>query len=211
MIRINLLPVKELTAEVGRRQQLVIGGLAVIVTVALLVFLYFTQFYRLYSLRTEADGLKKELEVLSVQLKEVGDLQQKVKALEQKIKVIDDLGKKKVGPVKVMESLSLATPSRLWLTEFRESGGNLTINGLAVDNQTVADFLKSLSTFAYFNNAELVETTRVDLEGIPLQKFSIKSQLLYQLPSAPPPQSPASPQKAGPSPASAPTKEEKRN
>lgn len=211
MIRINLLPVKELTAEVGRRQQLVIGGLAVIVTVALLVFLYFTQFYRLYSLRTEADGLKKELEVLSVQLKEVGDLQQKVKALEQKIKVIDDLGKKKVGPVKVMESLSLATPSRLWLTEFRESGGNLTINGLAVDNQTVADFLKSLSTFAYFNNAELVETTRVDLEGIPLQKFSIKSQLLYQLPSASPPQSPASPQKAGASPAPASTKEAKKN
>ena len=152
---------------------------------------YLFQSFRLSGLRTDSDTLKKEIETLNVQLKEVGDLQQKVKALEQKIKVIDDLTKKKVGPVKIMESLSLATPSRLWLTEFKESGGNLSINGLAVDNQTVADFLKSLSTFAYFNNVDLVETTQLEQEGVPLKKFSIKSQLLYQPPPRPaPPQKP---------------------
>lgn len=191
MIRINLLPVKELTAEVGRRQELLIAGFSLVLTVALVVGVYLVQSFRLYGLGTEADGLKKEVETLNVQLKEAGDLQQKVKALEQKIKVIDDLTKKKVGPVKIMESLSLATPSRLWLTEFKESGGNLTINGLAVDNQTVADFLKSLSTFAYFNNVDLVETTQVEQDGVPLKKFSIRSQLLYQ-----PPPAPAPPQKA---------------
>ncbi len=205
MIRINLLPVKEITAEVGRRQELLIGGLSLVVTVALAAGLYLFQSYRLYGLTKEADGLKKEVETLNVQLKEVGDLEQTVKALEQKIKVIDDLTKKKVGPVKVMESLSLATPARLWLTDFKESGGNLAISGLAVDNQTVADFLKSLSTFAYFSNVDLVETTQVEQDGIPLKKFSIRSQLLYQ--PAPPP---APPQKAGTGPAPAPpTKEAK--
>ena len=154
---------------------------------------------------TPRKNLKKEIEPLNVQLKEVGDLQQKVKALEQKIKVIDDLTKKKVGPVKVLESLSLATPSRLWLTEFKENGGNLTVSGLAVDNQTVADFLKALSTFAYFNNVDLIETTQVEEQGVPLKKFTIKSQLSYQ-PLTPP----APPQKAGPG--SAPeTKEGKKN
>lgn len=205
MIRINLLPVKELTAEVGRRQELVIASLILGLTVALAATLYVFQFYRLYGLGTEVDSLKKEIEPLNVQLKEVGDLQQKVKALEQKIKVIDDLTKKKVGPVKVLESLSLATPSRLWLTEFKENGGNLTVSGLAVDNQTVADFLKALSTFAYFNNVDLIETTQVEEQGVPLKKFTIKSQLSYQ-PLTPP----APPQKAGPG--SAPeTKEGKKS
>ena len=95
MIRINLLPVKELTAEVGRRQELLVAGLSLTLTVALAVGLYLFQSFRLYGLRSEADGLKKEIETLNVQLKEVGDLQQKVKALEQKIKVIDDLTKKR--------------------------------------------------------------------------------------------------------------------
>ena len=198
MIRINLLPIKELTAEVGRRQELVIAGLILGLTVALATTLHVFQSYRLYGLRAEAGSLKKEIETLNVQLKEVGDLQQRVKALEQKIKVIDDLTKKKVGPVKVLESLSLATPSRLWLTEFKESSGNLTINGLAVDNQTVADFLKSLSTFAYFSNVDLVEATQVDQDKVSLKKFSIKSQLLYQ--PAPPP-APAQKPGAAPAPA----------
>ncbi len=201
MIRINLLPVKEISAEVGRRQELLIGGLSLVLTVAVVVGLYMFQSYRLYSLGSEASDLKKEIETLNVQLKEVGDLQQKVKALEEKIKVIDDLTKKKVGPVKIMESLSLATPPRLWLTEFKESGGNLTLNGLAVDNQTVADFLKSLATFAYFANVDLVETTQVEQDGIPLKKFSVRSQLLYQpvLPPAPPqkPAAPPAPAKGG--------------
>ena len=205
MIRINLLPVKELTAEVGRRQELVVASIVLGLTVALAVTLYVFQSYRFYDLGTEVDSLKKEIEPLNVQLKEVGDLQQRVKALEQKIKVIDDLTKKKVGPVKVLESLSLATPSRLWLTEFKEAGGNLTINGLAVDNQTVADFLKALSTFAYFSNVDLIETTQVEEQGIRLNKFTIKSQLSYQ-----PPAPAAPPQKAGPG--SAPqTKEGKKS
>ncbi|MEK6562750.1 MAG: hypothetical protein AABZ59_06175, partial [Candidatus Binatota bacterium] len=102
MIRINLLPIKELTAEVGRRQELVIAGLILGLTVALATTLHVFQSYRLYGLRAEAGSLKKEIETLNVQLKEVGDLQQRVKALEQKIKVIDDLTKKKVGPVKVL-------------------------------------------------------------------------------------------------------------
>ena len=208
MIRINLLPVKEITAAFGRRQEILIAGLSLGLTVALAVGLYLFQGVRLYSLGTEADGLKKEIETLNVQLKEVGDLQQKVKALEQKIKVIDDLTKKKVGPVKVMESLSLATPSRLWLTEFKESGGNLAITGLAVDNQTVADFLKSLSTFVYFTNVDLVETTQVEQDGVPLKRFSIRSQLLYQPPPPPAPSS-APPQKAATGPAPAPPKEAK--
>ena len=206
MIRINLLPVKELTAEVGRRQELLIAGLSLGLTVALAVGVYLFQGVRLYSLGTEADGLKKEIETLNVQLQEVGDLRQKVKALEEKIKVIDDLTKKKVGPVKIMESLSLATPTRLWVTEFKESGGNLAINGIAVDNQTVADFLKSLSTFVYFNNVDLVETTQIEQDGVSLKKFSIRSQLLYQ-----PPPAPAPTQKAGTTPAPAPTKEAKKN
>lgn len=205
MIRINLLPVKELTAEVGRRQELLVAGLSLSLTIALAVGLYLFQSFRLYGLGAEADGLKKEIETMNVQLKEVGDLRQKVKALEEKIQVIDDLTKKKVGPVKIMESLSLATPSRLWLTEFRESGGSLTITGLAVDNQTVAEFLKSLSTFAYFANVDLVETTQLEQDGIPLKKFSIRSQLLYQ----PPPPAPAPAQKAGAAPAPAPAKTKK--
>ena len=121
---------------------------------------------------------------LENQAREVTELQKMVGELKGKLKVIEDLTKKKVGPVRVMESLSLAAPERLWLTEFKENSGNLSLAGMAVDNQTVADFLKALSTSAYFGNVELIETSQIEQEKLLLKKFSLRSRLFYQLPAA---------------------------
>jgi type IV pilus assembly protein PilN len=182
MIHINLLPVKALRAEVARRREIIIGSVVLAVVVALLAGAYAYQLYRLSSLQTELATLRSELEALNVKIKEVGDLQNKIKDLRGKTKIIEDLNRKKSGPVLVMESLSNATPGSLWLTDLRESGGNVTMNGLAVDNQTIADFLKSMAASKYFSNVELVETTQGAGPTASLKKFSIKTGVLYRPP-----------------------------
>jgi type IV pilus assembly protein PilN len=180
MIRINLLPVKELKAEVVRRRELMIGGVSLALTGVLILGVYAYQWRQASSVEKELDELRNELQVLNVKAKDVAELQRKIKEFEGKNKVIDDINKKKSGPVRVMESLAVATPSALWLTEFKEIGGNLTITGVAVDNQTIAEFLKALATHAYFNNTELVETTQNQQAGLPPRRFLIKSRLTYQ-------------------------------
>ena len=180
MIRINLLPVKELKAEVVRRRELMIGGVSLALTGVLILGVYGYQWRQASTVEKELDELRKELQVLNVKAKDVAELQRKIKEFEGKNKVIDDINKKKSGPVRVMESLAVATPSALWLTEFKEIGGNLTITGVAVDNQTIAEFLKALATHAYFNNTELVETTQNQQAGLPPRRFLIKSRLTYQ-------------------------------
>jgi len=144
MIRINLLPVKELKEETVRRRELMIGVLALALTGALVLGVYGYQWRQLSGLETELDELRKELQVLNVKAKNVVELQKKIKEFSSKSKVIEDINKKKSGPVRVMESLSVATPNALWLTEFKETGGNLTITGVAADNQTIAEFLKTM-------------------------------------------------------------------
>jgi len=180
MIRINLLPVKELKAEVVRRRELMIGGVSLALTGVLILGVYAYQWHQAAVFEKELDELRKELQVLNVKAKDVSELQRKIKEFAGKNKVIDDINKKKSGPVRVMESLALATPSALWLTEFKETGGNLTITGVAVDNQTIAEFLKALASHAYFSNTELVETTQNQQAGMPPRRFLIKSRLTYQ-------------------------------
>lgn len=180
MIRINLLPVKELRAEEVRRRELTVGGLSLAFTVALILGVYGYQWRAASRLETEVDELRKELQVLNLKAKEVGELQKKVKEFEGKNKVIEDINKKKSGPVRVMESLSMATPGALWLTEFKETGGNLTITGVAMDNQTIAEFLKALASHPYFTNTELVETTQNQQANMPPRRFLIKSRITYQ-------------------------------
>ncbi len=193
MIRVNLLPVRQLEAEAVRRRELKIGAGILGVSVLLLLSGYFYQFHRLSKLAGELAGLRSEVQVLNAKVKEVGDLHGKIKEFQSKRKIIEDLNERKVGPVRVMESLSAATPARLWLTEFKEIGGRLTINGAAADNQTVAEFLKALASSAYFSDVELVETAQGGQERGPFNRFSIKSVVSY-IPAAIPPAGGKNPQ-----------------
>jgi type IV pilus assembly protein PilN len=78
----------------------------------------------------------------------------------------------------------------LWLTEFKENGGSLTVTGMAVDNQTIADFLKALQSSQYFKDVDLVETVQSQQDKQALKKFAVRSRLLYQ-PQAEPQKKPA--------------------
>jgi type IV pilus assembly protein PilN len=180
MIRINLLPVKELEAESVRRRELIIGGTVFGIAILLLCGVYLFQWREHSRLQNELTGLRNEIQALNVKVKEVGDLQNKIKDLRGKNKIFEDLSKKRVGPVRVLESLSVATPTSLWLTELRENGGNLVINGLAMDNQIIAEFMRALTNSKYFANVDLVEVIQEKSAAPALKKFSIKSALLYQ-------------------------------
>jgi type IV pilus assembly protein PilN len=180
MIRINLLPIKELKAEVVRRRELTIGGVSLALTGVLILGVYLYQWRHASVLENELVELRKELQVLNVKAKDVAEFQKRNKEFEGKNSVIENINKKKSGPVRIMETLSLVTPSALWITEFKEAGGNATITGVAADNQTIAAFLRALGSNAYFSNTELVEATQTEQKGMPPGKFSIKSRLTYQ-------------------------------
>jgi type IV pilus assembly protein PilN len=180
MIRINLLPVKEIKAEVSRRRELTLGALCLGATIAVIAGLYVVQYGRVSALENELTALRTELTRLNGQATAVIDLENKIREVKGKHRVIEEINKKKAGPVRVMQSLSASMPGALWLTQFKETGGNLSITGVAADNQTIAEFLTSLSSHAYFQNTELVETTQTDQAGLPPRRFLIKSKLLYQ-------------------------------
>jgi type IV pilus assembly protein PilN len=184
MIRINLLPVKQLQAEVTRRREIIIGSAVFCAALLALLGTYFYQSYQLSSLEKELAGLRAELQALNAKVKEVADLQSKIKDLRGKQKIIEDLQIKKSGPVLVLASLSLATPASLWLTDLHESGGAVSMNGLAVDNETVANFMKALEASKHFSNIELIETTQGVGPTAKLKKFAIKTRVVYRPPSA---------------------------
>jgi type IV pilus assembly protein PilN len=187
MIRINLLPFKELEAEVSRRREITTGSVVLGAVVLLLVGAHLYQSITLSRLESEQVALRSEIEALNLKVKEVGDLQNRIKDFKGKHKIIEELNRKKSGPVLVMESLSNSTPASLWLTDLRESGGGVTMNGLAVDNQTVADFMKALAASKYFTSVELIETTQGAGPTAALKKFSIKTGVVYRPPDSVPP------------------------
>ena len=209
MIRINLLPVKEAQRAIGRRRQLSIAILSVAVALLMMVIPYMLQGRQLARLGSEIDQLQAEVAKLDTQAKEVRELDKKRADLKAKLKVIDDLKHKRVGPVRILEDLSGAAPEKLWLVDFNEAGGAATLTGMALDNQTIAAFMRQLQSSKYFFNVDLVETAQTEAArgvlgsepGMVFKKFIIKAQLDYLGRGGKPPvgdgKAPAAPGKAG--------------
>jgi len=179
MIRINLLPIKQAAQAERQRQELVRAGLLFALLIAVFFLLRVKMQHDLAQTETRIAAVEEQLKALESQVKDVKDLEAKEKALDSKLKVIADLGRKRVGPVGVMNDLSNATPERVWLTDFSESGGAATLTGQAVDNQIVAEFLRNLSTSRYFTTVDLVESTQDQIGDNKLRKFIVKATINY--------------------------------
>ena len=186
MIRINLLPIKQAAAAERQRQEVVRAGLLFALLIAVFFLLRIKMQHDLTQTETRIVAVEEQLKALESQVKDVKDLEAKEKALDAKLKVIADLGRKRVGPVGVMADLSSATPERVWLTDFTESGGAATLTGQAVDNQIVAEFLRNLSSSRYFTTVDLVESTQDQIGENKLRKFIVKAMIDYAAGGEPP-------------------------
>src|SRR5439155_848311 len=74
---------------------------------------------------------RTEIAQLEKTIGEVKSIKDDKKALEDKLKILDTLKKGRTGPVKVMDELATVIPQRVWLTDYAEQGGNVTMTGQA--------------------------------------------------------------------------------
>lgn len=190
MIRINLLPTKDAQIATQRRQQVSLVVLGVCLVALLMVIPYVLQKRTLSRLDAETETLRAELVKYEELTKEAKDLDRRKKELQTKLDVIRDLDKKRVGPTRVLLDLSASVPEKLWVEDFMETGGVANIIGWALDNQTVAAFMRQLETSDYFDDVDLTEATQPegteqvkafasDAGTLRFKRFVIKATINY--------------------------------
>jgi type IV pilus assembly protein PilN len=179
MIRINLLPVRAKKKRNTSIYQLIAmtGGVVFALLVATTVHFYFEGRVADQEKKiADADAEIKRLEKIIGEVKELD--QQKSRLLNQ-LAVIDKLEKGKRGPVRVLDEMSNAIPKRVWLTNFREQGGLLSMSGAAIDNADISEFMRALQKSAYFSDVQLKFTQADVRDGVNIYNFEIGCRVNY--------------------------------
>jgi type IV pilus assembly protein PilN len=175
VIRINLMPRAEARRRAGRqrarRAVLVIASTVACVIVASELITRARLRDVEHALRA-SQGEVAELERMSQEARELDRARAELAA---KLATIQVLERRRSNVVRMLEDLSEAAPEKLWLTEMRESGGDLTIAGRGLDDQTIATFLESLEGSASFSQVDLVETKQVEEGQAKLKEFAIRA------------------------------------
>jgi type IV pilus assembly protein PilN len=156
MIKINLLPFRAARKKENIRRQISIYVLTVVFVLAVTGY-YFLKLNRdITMLETEKTQKKKELATYAQTTKKIKALRIKIDQIKGKLKVIQELEKKKTGPVLLLDEIATAVPKdQLWLTSLSEREGILTLRGTARDNNTVALFMTNLEKQENINSVDL--------------------------------------------------------
>ena len=123
----------------------------------------------------------KEKQLAQIQLvtKKVKDIEKKQVDLEERLVRIATLKRNKLGPVRVLDALNTAIPERAWVTEARERGNVMKLDGMALDGETISQFMRELEKSDYFPKVELDLAKQVDKQGVKIQSFSIRASVSY--------------------------------
>ena len=188
MIRINLLPVDR---ERRRKRALSFGSVAQQVTVACTLILLTAAGvcgWRYYQLWQASNALDKEIATAQEEtqrlhsvIQQVQMFEQRKAQLQQRVVLIEQLRKSQTGPVHMLDQISRALPPMFWLTQLKEVGADVVIDGRCTTLTALSDFVANLEGSGYFKKS--VEIISSQTEAIPtppgeLIKFSVKAQFI---------------------------------
>jgi type IV pilus assembly protein PilN len=128
---------------------------------------------------------------------QVQQFEQRKAQLQQRVVLIEQLRKGQTGPVHMLDQLSRALPSMLWLTSLKQTGTDVIVDGKCTTLTGLSEFVSNLEASGYFKRSVEIVSTASDAPtstaGNELIRFTIKA--VFQVPGETAPA--AAPAKSG--------------
>jgi len=129
---------------------------------------------RIKDLKTDVNTTKIEVAKFQKITKQIEDIKKKLAVLEKKTEVIRKLETNRFEPVEMLDNMSgKIIANRMWFTSFNDEPQNVRIDGIALDNKTIADFMTRLEGTGLFGSVRLQTIQKHVVKGSGLKKFSI--------------------------------------
>jgi len=177
MIRINLLSDREAIRKESVRQQLSVYALSIVLALVVLGGVHFTFYQKKRGLEDEIRTVEKELNALKLKVGEVEKYKAAKKELETKLSIIETLQKGKMLTPMLLDSIAERIPEKMWLERLTVKSSQISLQGYAIDNETIANFMKDLERSQFFRNIELLLTEQKTVGGVGMKHFSLVASI----------------------------------
>ena len=177
MIRINLVGTTKPKKGKGRRRLFVmpqlttdgpsplIAGLAILVVAAASIYWYHSKLEQKH-LQLQADIADANRQITSMNKVKQAYLQRQkdFDAVKRRFDIIDQLRAQQAGPVIMLNTVTdtVNATDGVWLLTLKDTGDNVTLDGVALGPRNVADLMTKLRRTGFFKNVELKETAQRD-------------------------------------------------
>jgi type IV pilus assembly protein PilN len=182
MIRINLIA-KRKPPKAGfdlSRQVPLLCSLVLVAAALLIGLRFWTQRQRSAALDDEIQRAQQEAQSLRSVMEQVQQFEQRKTQLQQRVALIEELRRGQSAPVHMLDEISRALPDRLWLTDMKQDGEAMKIDGRTTSLTSLSDFVSNLEASGYFSRPVEIVDSRVETQQstVDVIKFAVRAQFV---------------------------------
>lgn len=171
IIRVNLLPHREIKREARQRQFNLMALLTASGALALVVLNYSFINSRIDAQLSRNARLEAGIVQLDQQIGDIKNLQEKIGVMLARKQVVENLQINRSQSVVVLDELSRQLPEGIYFKSIKQQGPLLSLEGVADTNARVASLVRNLTASLWLENPQLIEIKSVLLNGIKQNEF----------------------------------------
>lgn len=174
MTEINLMPPVIVEKKKGQWRNIVMG-LALSAIVLSLAAWYAGIVMRVKQKEEKLRKITEQITELQPHLTEIRRLETEIMEMKKRVEVIVQLDKGRFVWAQLLDEMMMCLPSGVWLDTFTNTTGNeLSLDGKAFDNFSIANFMNNLMNSETFTSIVLGRIESSTISQYPIKNFSIK-------------------------------------
>lgn len=171
LIRINLLPHRELKRAARRRQFNVLLGIAVAIGVLSVAMGHTIIASRQSSQEARNAYLAQEIAKLDSQIVEIKKIREQTQALLERKQVVETLQSDRTEVVHLFDQMIRLLPDGLYLKSFKQTADIVNIGGYTQSSARVSTLMRSLEESPWFERPSLIEIKAATVNNLRANEF----------------------------------------
>jgi type IV pilus assembly protein PilN len=180
MMRINLLPHRQLK-RAERQRQFGLMALMAVVAAGAVVFTGWTFLGAKKDAQLERNGrLEQAIAQLDKEIADIKDLKDQISNVLERKQIVENLQTNRSQSVVILDELSRQLPEGLYLRSIKQQGNLITLDGVADTNARVATLVRNLSVSNWMESPNLIEIKSITVNGVKQNDFTLNVSLKVQ-------------------------------
>lgn len=178
MIRINLLPYREMQRAARLRHFSALLAVTAVAALGVVVLGYLTLDARINTQNQRNEYLKNEIVKLDKDIAAIKELKQQTADLLSRKQVVESLQTNRASSVHLLDELVRDLPEGIYLKAIKQTGNSINLQGFAQSSARVSTLMRNLDASPWLDSSQLVEIKSATVQGLRANEFSLTVNLV---------------------------------
>ncbi len=184
MIRLNLLPHRELKRKARQQQFAALAGITFFLGLLTVGMVHIMITGQIEYQESRNDYMKNQIAILDKQIDEIKQIRAQTQALLARKKVVETLQDNRSDVVHLLDQLVRLLPDGVYLRSIKQTNQTINLTGYAQSNARVSTLMRKLESSPWLGLPSLVEIKASKVNNARLNAFSLNVTLVRSSQSA---------------------------